>query len=116
LEETVKFDLPAFRTSQVAEQVVGTHLCPAAVAVHVRPHVPGNASRWTARAPSPKVLAEVNPSAEAATRAAQHEACPETKTSLAEDLGNRVPTTGPIRGKEARRIQSLGGVLVRMRR
>jgi hypothetical protein len=80
-EEPIKFNLPAFRASQIAEQALGTHLCPAAVAVHVPPHVSGDASRWTARAPSPKVLAEVNPSAEAATRAAQREACPETKKS-----------------------------------
>jgi hypothetical protein len=36
-EEPIKFNLPAFRASQIAEQALGTHLCPAAVAVHVPP-------------------------------------------------------------------------------
>lgn len=36
-EEPIKLNLPAFRTSQIAEQALGTHLCPAAVAVHVLP-------------------------------------------------------------------------------
>ena len=40
-EEPIKFNLPAFRASQLAEQALGTHLCPAAVAVHVRPQGSG---------------------------------------------------------------------------
>lgn len=36
-EEAIKCNLPAFRAAQIAEQFVGTHLCPAAVAVHVLP-------------------------------------------------------------------------------
>lgn len=36
-EQPIEFNLPAFRASQIAEQFVGTHACPAAVAVHVLP-------------------------------------------------------------------------------
>jgi len=107
-EEPIKFNLPAFRASQIAEHFVSTHLCPTDVAVHVLPDVSGNASRWTARAPSPKVLAEVNPSAEAATRAAQHEACPEIKHLLLKTSETNYQQLGPIRGEEALRFRSPG--------
>jgi hypothetical protein len=78
------------------------------------PHVSGNASRWTARAPSPKVLAEVNPSAEAATRAAQREACPETKKIL-KTWETKYQKLGPNSGERGFRSQSPGENL-RMRR